>query len=112
MKDIITIGEDLEFDSGHIGAICISSDGTIIIFGYSLSMIPEITSWTIEDLDDICSQHYYNITGQAYLIIDAMVSLGYLSYSDKHTLYDNITRNLSSFPESLQLIGVIGNGTF
>lgn len=112
MDNIIEIGENIPTPYGIIPALFISSTGTLIIFGYTPTLDNEIRSWSPEILDDICSAYYYNKLGQAYLIIDVMVEKGYLSYYNKSSFYNSISQHISEFPNSLQMVGVIGDGKF
>ena len=107
LSSLICIGQDLTVDCGlcciEVSGIFLSSAGDLA-FVLSRSypalsvyhFISEMKTRSFDDLDSFASEFTYQVSGQAYRIIDLMAQQGYLSFSDAGKLSDEIDRNLSN----------------
>ena len=107
LSSLICIGQDLTVDCGfcciEVSGIFLSSAGDLA-FVLSRSypalsvyhFISEMKTRSFDDLDSFASEFTYQVSGQAYRIIDLMAQRGYLSFSDAGKLSDEIDRNLSN----------------
>lgn len=107
LSPLICIGQDLMVDCGscyvEVSGIFLSPAGDL---AFVLSrpypalsvyhFISEMKTSSFDDLDSFASEFTYQVSGQAYRIIDLMAQRGYLSFSDAGQLSDEINRNLSN----------------
>ena len=84
-------------DCSVIHSIFVSPSGKVFISGDISDGIKDlIASWTIRDLNDISSDYYYMVWGQAFFAIDLMAKYGYLSYKSASDFERKVNRCLSS----------------
>lgn len=107
LSPLICIGQDIAVDCGScrvdVAGIFLSPAGDLAFIlsrPYpALSVyhfISEMKARSFDDLDAFASEFTYQVSGQAYRIIDLMAQRGYLSFSDAGKLSDEIDRNLSN----------------
>lgn len=100
LLDLVCIGEDLCILKGDsefiIDRFYVSREGRVVfcISGIDgscnerslIRFTEELRFWDYHDLDRIAEDYFYETTGQAALVIDALVEEGLMNYSGKADL--------------------------
>ena len=80
-----------------IDSIYVSPAGKVLVSGDLSDNIKDvISSWTISDLNNLSSDYYYYIKGQAFYAIDLLARRGYLSYKGLRDFERKVNICLSS----------------
>lgn len=83
----ITVCVPMDLSDGDI------SSGSLFTIS---QIVSAMSQWSHENLDEIATDHFYRLDGQAALVIDVMVRNGLLSYSGKHTLCNSLDEALAA----------------
>ena len=99
-----TVGREYRIDLFISPAGCIAIRLPLSLAGVSssdaeLRHIRRVTSivraWSIEQLDEVCADHFYRVEGQAANIIDIFARMGFAVFSDKGRIYRALAETLA-----------------